>query len=457
MRRSIIVIPFIIFLFFGAQRAETWDATTHVAITQKAIASLSIPMTTDPELRNILLASSMNPDFSGLGEAYHVWHDPDFVVALQEVASTLKGREKDKLLAVSHGWDSHIQADDVAHTPTGYPNAKKIFGNLSDENYLPSHVSTEFSVALLDYKENPSLYDNLGFYMPPATQFFAAIEVYKKIKVAKGETDKACFQYTPAQYSSDVLKFNAEVTGLRAVFRKIISTKPETAKQLDAKFSDRKTGINGVGGVDQSWEAVTSGLLASDKTSSVASGASAFADRGLYTLKRLGERIGQNVIFSIGDAAISATAGTEKVRSILDNVIKSQSPENAVAAKYVKGLVLESGLSVEDIIRASQADYSPSVATSALFLEAQEQEKVAQKRVDALEEKIKNKGFFQRIWSFLTGNDDEVQCGRAKEELANRKKIVENFKSSKTQPNSIATSGVSTKTSQVEMNKTIDY
>lgn len=432
-----------------------WDGTTHIAITQKALNSLPSSVSTDSELRNIVLATSMGPDFSGLSESYGVWHDPDFVEALQKVAGKLEGREKDRMLAVSYGWLAHITADKVVHSSAGYVNAKNLFNKLPDEKYLPSHIATEYSVSLLNYKENQVLIDGVSFYMPPTEHFLAAIGEYKAIKIAKGEPEKTEFDYSGKQYESDVLKFKASSEAIKASFRNVIKTRPDLISQMDKKFSDRETGVNGTNGISQSTEAVKTGFETLNKYSP-APGKPTLGDKINYVAGNSKEKVTEAAISGLANQAIKATTGTSTGREAVNKIIAGQSAEDAVYIKYVTGLALEKELSLEEIIELAQADVSSAGSTEQRLTEACNQVTIAQKRVDGLEAKVNNRSFVSKILGFFFGCDDKSRLAEAKKELTEKTLVATELSKKLENEKSVTASGTSP-ISQVDQNRSEDY
>ncbi len=407
-----------------ANIALAWGPTTHVVVTNDVMSKLSGPMMKDDELKNIILSTSRGPDFSELGEAYHIWHDPDFVVALRTVASKLEGRERDKLYAASYGWNSHIQGDSVGHSWEGYPNAKKIFQNLPKDRYLPSHLSTEFSVGLLDYNQNKKLMENLPFYMPPTDQFMAALEEYKKIKTDKGDTQKASFQYSAEQYEKDVAKFKTTSDRELATYQYITANQPQVVKQLEKKFKDRAKGVGGKGGIEQTVEAVREGFFSLDKDGTPTPKSASWYEKSQAAVEGVGESISGTVDSNVEWLKINSAAGVPAVRKIVDSMINERNPDEAVFLKYVKGLMIEKDLSVDEIISNVQKDIPPESNDYWRYSDAKNQVRILQKKISGLQERISKRSIVGKISSFFFGDGDKDELEAAKKALAGKMEMV---------------------------------
>lgn len=242
-----------IFLFFGAfflfsnlPGLNAWGALTHMGLSLKAGEKANLPVSveylgpflagaTEPDI------GAMSGDMTGVSDSYHIYHDPQFVVAMTNVAKRLKSPYREKLLARALGFQAHKIGDGVAHTVTGYPNRKEVYFTLKVRENKIVHITTELCLDLLTYYQFRKKLDKIRPEFIDLNTLIAVREEYGRITGKTIPNDRKKLQ-------KDILMHRAIPETEKSIAKKLIKTKPWIFKELDGFFSDRVKGLTGKAG-----------------------------------------------------------------------------------------------------------------------------------------------------------------------------------------------------------------
>lgn len=237
----------IFFLMVLSAPVFAWGPVTHIYMAASADAKAPdrgsfYAATTEPDIG----AGGLNIASKGVSSSYGVYHDPDFIEAMVEVAQMKDEPEKSKLLSHAAGYKSHKISDSVAHAVKGYPNGKIVFSKA--QNYKTNHTCAEFFTDVLCYAKDPKQFENLDLTFIDSKTLAEVTRLYAARKGSNIPVDEKSLK-------KSILKHQATVLIDIALCKYLVKNRPDLVKELDSFFADRKDGIDAsTGGIEKSIE-----------------------------------------------------------------------------------------------------------------------------------------------------------------------------------------------------------
>lgn len=412
MNREITIFYRVLFIVIFAGLISTnavlsWGPLTHMGINLEAGEKNGLPVS--PELMGAYLAGATEPDIgagdngldSGVSADYGVYHDPVFIEAMEKVAAGKESPEKELLAARALGFRSHIAADSIAHTGTGYPNSKEVFSRVAiDENYMPHHITNELCVDILMFKTHGKEIKNSKPLFMDAETLLEVRNEYASLKGIDLDSDKDSL-------ASALLKHKATVMTEMNLADHLIAKQPEKVNQMEQFYSDVRLGVNGIGGLTPSVEIVSTKVIGTDELKNFKSDSGIKKKIENFLTNEIPDEIGNRGL-ALVESGILDLIRNDFIRKNLSGTLNDKMANAKVerlVANFAINLVGDNKMSFEEsLFRAETQVYGPPAQKDDRLEElGKEAEFLKLKRDEALK-KYQERPIW-KLWLFITQSD----------------------------------------------------
>ena len=329
-------------LFLLPECALAWSSFTHGAVSAEALSAY-------PYLMPLSVYSSIIPDITtnfispaSKDRFYSVFHGEKFRSAVSGIIKTFDKKNEKASIASAYGYLSHVSADEAAHTPEGYPNAKATFAVKTELNHYVAYLFLDM-ICYYNYFHGSNA--SFGKFIVDAD--------YKMISKALDEYSKTSGEKISIS-KADLLKklaaYEASTAIQKAIFDIIIDDNPELFEQIRQFYGDYYLGVAGRGGFSDAIAAARDNI----------SFAGAPKKNDGSALKDFLSRQKSDIIYA-GMLVVSEIAkDTEFIRtgkltsasieSLVTKFFQSRSESSKSMGKFLSALLLKKGLTFEEII-----------------------------------------------------------------------------------------------------------
>lgn len=403
MRNLKLILVVSCFQLFQVLSAQAWGPITHIgiALEKENGATNAIPK----EYLADFLAGCTEPDIGagngsidkGVSEAYEIYHDPLFVEAMLTVAKSKTGSERQALLARARGFQVHQMADFVAHTATGYPNSKQFYHGIRvQDEYMPNHIANELSLDVLAYNQSQKAMSGLKLNFVDAETLVEIRNEYAKTKGIDLKSDQGAL-------NKDILTLKGTVTTEFKIAESLRKNNPKRISEMNTFFSDRFTGVNGKGGLNDALKAVKNSTYASVYSQAPKNEKAG----GLFNL--VSGVVGSGVdiaMMSAEDIAVrlvSQNAVSGAIKSTVNSRVQSKNTK--LIANLVFNLLVKNDASFREVIYTTeQTVQGPSDKNAQRLEELQQESEFLQEKVDKAKAEYDNRPWW-KFWLIFTNSD----------------------------------------------------
>ncbi len=329
-------------LFLLPECALAWSSFTHGAVSAEALSAY-------PYLMPLSVYSSIIPDITtnfispaSKDRFYSVFHGEKFRAAVSGLIKTFDKKNEKASIASAYGYLSHVAADEAAHTPEGYPNAKTTFTVKTELNHYVAYFFLDM-ICYYNYFHGSNA--SFGKFIVDADHkmISRALDEYSRTSGEK-------ISITKTEFLKKLAAYEVSTAIQKAIFDIIIDDNPELFEQIRQFYGDYYLGVAGRGGFSDAISAARDNISFNDAPKKNDGSA----------LKDLLNRQKTEIIYA-GMLVVSEIAkDTEFIRtgkltaasieSLVTKFFQSRSESSRSMGKFLSALLLKKGLTFEEVI-----------------------------------------------------------------------------------------------------------